>query len=459
MTGVSSGGRAPDLLEEAERALERLLLRAPALGVEVYLFRGRDRDLELKEGTLESVQESSERGIGLRLFDGPRMGFASAGSFEREDLDDLHRRALEQIRYFPPDEHRSLPAAPAAGTADRDLSASCFDEAAFSRPLEEYAERLLEMEGSARARDSRLEKILHSGYGESVEEVAIASSRGVRAFEQGTHFSAGISVSARSGGDLQVGSASQTARRAQELDLTRAALDAVFRTVSLLDARKLPSRRRAVLFDPWVAGELLDFLAGALSADAVQRGRSMFRGRIGSKVASALATFIDDPRRPGGLASGCFDDEGIATRPLRVIENGELRDFFYDSYTANKEGRASNGCAGRAGFKGVPGPAASNFYLAPGRPTREEVIRGTADGILVFDMMGMHTADAVSGEFSVGVSGVAIRSGEIVHGIRNAMIAANLRDLLAGIDAVADDLAFYGGCAAPTFRVDGLTVA
>ncbi|MDD5657081.1 MAG: metallopeptidase TldD-related protein, partial [Elusimicrobia bacterium] len=138
---------------------------------------------------------------------------------------------------------------------------------------------------------------------------------------------------------------------------------------------------------------------------------------------------------------------------------GVLKDYFYDTYTAAKDGRPGNASAGRGSYKGLPSPTHSNFYLAPGRATREELIAGTADGVLIMEIMGMHMADPISGEFSVGVSGLAISGGRLGQPVRKAMISGNLLDVLAGIDGVADDLTFYGSLGAPTFRVAQINVA
>lgn len=447
-----------DLAALADEALAWIVRRAPGLEAELYLSRSRDRGIELKEGRVDAVQESSEEGIGLRLLDGPRMGFASAGGLGLDALPELLGRARDQIRFLPHDEARVLPEAERE-SGDRRLAESVWDDGLFRKPLEDLLPAVADLEARALAADPRVAKVVHSGYGEGQSTVAIVSTAGVRACESGTSVSVGLSLAAKDGAQVQVGSASSCARRACELDWGALARDAAFRTTALVGARKLPSKRRAVLFDPWVAGELLEMLAGALSADAVQRGRSLLKGRLGERVAAPCVSFRDDPRLPGGLSSSLFDDEGVPTRTKAMVDGGVLKDFFHDAYTARREGSRSNGCAGRGGYKGMPGPGPSNFFLVPGESAREALIAGTQDGILVLEIMGMHTADPVSGEFSVGVSGVAVQGGELGHGIRGAMISANLLDLLARVDGVASDLRFYGSIASPTFRVAGLTVA
>lgn len=447
------------LLASAERALEAARRAAPGFAVEVYAARGRERALERKEGRPEQAFESAEEGLGLRLADGGRMAFVCGGGLSPETAADLARRARAQLPLMQADPARVLPAAVPPGRGPDGLAATLEDPEAFSRPLSELAPRLDAAAADARRAHKGVKTVLHAGYSESFSEVAVVSSAGVRAYERGSSAGVGFSMAAAAGAELQVGSGSRAARRAADLDWAAAAADAAFRASVLLGAKKLPGKKRDVLFDPWVAGDVLDLLAGPLSAEAVQRGRSLFRGRLGRRVASSAVTLTDDPHRPGGLGSALFDDEGLPTRRKTMVERGMLREFFYDSYTAARDGRASNASASRGGYRGLPGPSPTNLILEPGKLSREALLEGTKDGILVFEIMGMHTADPVSGELSVGVSGVAVRRGGIAHGIKGAMLSTNVLALFGAVDAVADDLVSYGSLSAPTFRAAGLQVS
>jgi PmbA protein len=185
----------------------------------------------------------------------------------------------------------------------------------------------------------------------------------------------------------------------------------------------------------------------------------LLAGRVGKKIASSLVTLRDDPRRPGGPASARFDDEGVPTRDKALVEAGVLRVLLHDSTTAARDGAASNGCGYRDGWSGLPGPGPSNLILAPGTTGRDALISGTKDGLLVLEVLGAHMIDPVSGEFSVGVSGLEIAKGALGKPFKGAMLAGNLLDLLARVDAVADDLTFHGSFASPTVRVSALDVA
>ncbi len=447
-----------DLKAFAGELLDWVRRQDPGLQAELYLARSEERGVEMREGRLDNLQHGSAEGAGLRVLGGGRMGFASAGGISPEGVRDLYRRAREQLSHIKPDPCRDFPA-PGPDAPDAELAASLWDDALFQAPLERAVARLEEADAAALRVDPRLSCVLRSGYGETRGEAVIANTRGVLSHERGSSASVGFSALAKDGGEVQVGSAYQSACRGAALDFGRVAAQAAERTVRLLGGRKLPSARRAVLFDPWAAGDILELVAGLLCADQVQRGKSLLAGCLGKKVGSELATFRDDPRRRGGLGSCLHDDEGCPTSAKTLIEAGVVRGYFYDTYTGRKDGLPGNASAGRGSYKGLPGPTHSNFSLEPGTMSRDKLISETADGLLVLDIMGMHMADPISGEFSVGVSGLAVSGGKLGAPVKKAMIAGSVKELLAGIDAKADDLTFYGSLGSPTFRVGGLSVA
>ncbi len=441
----------------ASAALEWARERAPACQAEIFLVRSRSRGVELRDGRLETLQENIEEGMGLRLFSEGRMGFTYSVGLDLAALEEGLSRLLEQLPHIPPDPHRVLP--PPGPSGPPAPEGELLDESLFERPIEAELGRLKKLEAAVLRCDPLVKRVISAGYGESLEEICVVNSLGVRACERGSHCSASVSAAAEGQGELQISYGSESGRFYRELDFERLARETAFRASSLIGSRKLPTGRRSVLFDPWVAGEMLELIAGLLSADEVQRGKSLLKGRLGQRIASPQVTLIDDPLKPGGVASSRFDAEGVPTRRKTMIDGGVLREYFYDTYTAHKDGVSSNGSAGRASFKGLPGPGSSNFLLVPGAMKREALLADTRDGILVLDIMGMHTADPVSGEFSVGVSGIAVQDGVLAGGVRGAMLSGNVLELLGRVDAVADDLRFHGSVGSPTFRVADLTVA
>jgi PmbA protein len=180
---------------------------------------------------------------------------------------------------------------------------------------------------------------------------------------------------------------------------------------------------------------------------------------MGERVAAAGVTLIDDGTYPTGIGSAPFDGEGVPSGKTVLVESGVLQGYLYNTYTAKKEGKASTGNAVRASFKTTPSVGTTNFYLKPGNQAPEELVREVSNGLYVLEVMGMHTANPISGDFSIGAKGVWIENGVLSRPVRGIVIAGNVIELLKQVDAVASDLRFFGSRGAATFRVTGLTVS
>ncbi len=450
-----------DLKALAGQSLDDVRARLPAgAEAEIYLSRSAGRSVELRRGRLDAVEDSESSGAGLRVIHDGRAGFASCGGLDPGKIRGLLAPALAQLKHSAGDYFRAFaPATAAEGSPPGLLEATLWDESVLAGSWKEKEESLKTLCAAAQAADKRVGDVLRAGYHEGRGESAVANTRGLLCVERGTFAGTGASVLALQAGERQIGSSSASARKGGGFDFKRLGETAARRACALLGARQAPSGPRAVIFDPWISGEFVDLIADLLCADAVQKGKSLMAKKIGLKVASPLITFIDDPRLPGGAASSLYDDEGCATKRKTMIKDGILQDYFYDVYCANKDGRRTNASAARGSYRGQPGPSASNFYLAPGKDKRDDIIAGTKKGVLVLEVMGMHTVDPVSGEFSIGVSGLEIEGGRLGAPLRSAMISGNLLDVLSRVDAVGSDLAFYGSTGAPTFRVAELSVA
>jgi PmbA protein len=229
------------------------------------------------------------------------------------------------------------------------------------------------------------------------------------------------------------------------------------RTLRRLGARQVPTAEVPVVFDPETAAEILGTVFGALSGYAVFRNATFLKDRIGQRVASPLVTLVDEGRRPRGFGSRPFDGEGLRTRRNVPLEEGVLRHFLCDSYSARKIGARSTGSA-RRGIGGGPSVGAGNLYFEPGTTTPEEILGGVDRGLYVTDLIGFGI-DLVSGDYSQGAVGHWIEKGRLVHPVHEVTIAGNLKQMLLDIDAVGTDLEWRGSSASPTLRIKRMTVS
>jgi len=440
------------LLSLGKKTLASLSLPA-GWGAELYLEQRQFREAGWAEKRPEDTRAGRTEGMALRVLKDGRQGFAFANEISPAALASLWEKAAAAAALSPPDPARRLPSPPIAVK-----SVGGLEKKLFGATVRVLQKRLAGLEKKLLAKDRRLKKALKLSVSESLDTKAVVNSQGVAVAESSTGVSFSAEVMGQQKGEVQVGWAYAQKRFWKDLDMDAVMAQARDRVLLAFGAGPLPSGNWPVIVDPWVGVEFLDLISDALTAEAVQRGRSFFAGLKGQPVASRLVTLLDDGRLPKGLATATYDDEGRPTQTTTLIDGGTLREFFYDTASAAREGRESTGHAMRPGIAGPPSAEPTNFYMKPGHVSRDRLIAGTTRAFLLQDVLGMHTADAVSGDFSVGASGLLVERGRVVRAVKGVTLAGNILDLLKHVDAVASDLTWHGSAGAPTFRVSALSV-
>jgi PmbA protein len=229
------------------------------------------------------------------------------------------------------------------------------------------------------------------------------------------------------------------------------------RTLRRLGARKVPTCEVPVVFDPETAAELMGTLFRALSGYSVFRNATFLKGRLGETVASPLLTLVDEGRRYRGLGARPFDGEGLATRRNVPLEQGVLRHFLCDAYSARKIGAKPTGSA-RRNVAGGPTVGAGNLFFEAGTTPPEQILGEVERGLYVTDLIGFGI-DLVSGDYSQGAVGQWIEKGRFAHPVHEITVAGNLKQMLMDVDAVGNDLVFRGSAASPTLRIRKMTVS
>lgn len=439
-----------ELLPEGRRLLSSLR-PGRNVHVELFLAGGRTRETAWGEGKPKDVQSALTRGMSVRVIEGGRQGFAFANEVSEERARTLFAEAREVAALLPKDSHRKMPknsrAAPLRLPYDKTL---------FRAPVKTLQDRLAAREKDLLQSDPRFKKVLTLSFRESEGSHAVLNTGGVAVEDRSTGVSFSLEVMGEDGGETLVAWDWSESSTWAKLDMERPSAGARSRLLTAFGAKPLPSGSYPVIFEPRMGADLLGLVASALSGEAAQKGRSFLGGKRGRAVASPLVTLVDDGRLPGGLASARFDDEGVPTRKNLLVSKGVLKGFYYDTFTAAREGRKSTGSAGRPGFKGAPAPAVSNFFLAPGRTPVKKLMADTPRAFIVQELLGLHTADPISGDFSLGASGLLWEKGAVVRAVKGVTLAGTLTELLKKIDAVGDDLAWQGATGCPTFRVSAL---
>lgn len=440
----------------------RSLVERAATGDEIEAFVSHSRTFQLRvfEGEVESSSAAEPRGAGVRVIRDQRVGFAFTTDLSTEGLDRVVAAATENSRSAGVDEAVAL----ADGWTRRPPPvAGIYDPRALEASPEEKVEFVKRLDAETRAADPRIRTVEDSVYADSTYEAAIVTSSGVEGSYQSSDAWCYSVAIATEGDDTQVGFDFDLAQSLYGLDATSTAQRSAQRAVGVLGARKIPSAKMPVVLDPYTAGQFLGVIAGALTGEAVQKGRSLFAGHLGDEVAAQAITLWDDGRIDGAPGSSPWDAEGVATGRTEVITGGVLNSFLYDVTSARREGISSTGNASRAGFRSAPGPAPSNLAFDPTGETVDEIWAKADRAFLVQDFHGVHSgANAISGDFSVGATGYLIEAGSVAQPVKEVTIAAPMLEILRGIVAVGDDrrwLPFGGSLGGATVLVAEMTVA
>jgi PmbA protein len=442
-------------LEQHADTVQKLLEGRQLDGWEIMVSHSRDLSIEAKGGKLDAFKCAEPLGVAIRVQRGAGLGFSFSTALDAASLARMVDGALVAAQMQTPDPCNCLPL-PAASYPE--LPGLCDDNLALI-PEEQKVERALELERLVLASDPRVKRVRKCSYGESLHGFSIRNSHGLSFGYRGSYVSCSVSAVAEADGDAQTGWDFGFANSFSGIDLERIAQGAGRKATSLLGARTIPTLRCQAVFDHRVATDLLEVISSSFLADNVHKGKSLFCGKLGERVFSELVSVRDNGVLSGGMGSAPCDGEGVPQQDTPLVSGGMLQGFLYDSYWGRKMGAPSTGNAVRAGVKGTPRLNAHNLFIAPGSARFEELVGGVVRGVLITDVMGIHTANPISGDFSVGASGFYLEGGEIQHPVKGIAIAGNLLELFRGVDMVADDLRFFGSAGSPALRVAELDVS
>ena len=426
-------------------------------GVEAFAMHSVDFEVSVYEGEVESLSSSETRGVGVRVVTGGRMGFASTSDVTEDGLRYALLEARSNAELASVDPGNVLPE-PAAWEPLGEI----FLPGLETVPVAEKVAAAIELERLTMAADARV-GVESSTYGDARLAMAISSTAGVSAEYARTEAFAYVAALARTEDETQTGMGFVQGRSFDALDLSVAAAEAALRAARLLGARKPATVRVPVVFDPMVTAQFLGSLSEALTAEAVQKGRSLFASLVGSPVAGAGLSLVDDGRLLEGPAAAPVDDEGVPTQRTVLVADGELRGFLYDTTTAARDGVASTGNAARSGYKSSPSVSPSNLFLDGTTVPPTEILARAEGGLYVQDVSGIHSGvNPVSGEFSVGATGLWIRGGGLDEPVREVTVSSTIVEMLLAVTALGADRRFFpfgGSLAGATLLLAEMTVA
>lgn len=446
-------------LVELGRSVVERAITAGADVAEAGVHSGSHLSVKVRMREPELVEEAGSRALGLRVMVGKRVASTYTSDLSPSGQQTLIEDALELARISEPDEFAGPPDPSELSASDQWQNLDTFDDAISLITADQALDRALRAERAAFDFDSRITNSEGSSFARARGVSALVTSGGFAGSDCGTYASVFVNpVADDEGGKKRSGYYWSASRHQADLEISEAVgLEAARRTIAQLGAKKLPTQELPVVFDKDAARSILGLLAGCVMGGSIWRRSSYLVGRVDSQVASDLVTIVDDPLVPRAPGSRPFDGEGLLSRRNTVVQSGMLQTYLLDGYSARKLGLKSTANASRSPSGGISA-STSNFVMAPGSMSRDELIADTPHGLYVTAMMGFGF-NGVTGDFSRGASGFLIRNGELTDPVSEVTISLNLDQLLQRIDAIADDLDHRTAIASPTFRVSSMTLA
>ena len=446
---------ALDLKELAADVVNRAM-NGGATAAECVVREGDEFSTTVRLGQVETLKESGSRAIGVRVFFGQRAASTYSSDFSSAGIERMLKSALELARITSEDPYAGIPEAAQLGSLSGDLN--LYHEDVYSLPGPERIDYARCAEKAALDADPRIKNSEGGSFDAATGRKILANSHGFLGEYRRSYCSVAVAPIAQdANGGMQRDYWYSVARSLAKLDRAEdVGKEAARRTLRRLGARKVKTAHVPVVLDPMVARSMLEHIFEGVNGDSVYRGASFLAGKLEQKIAGANVNVVDDGTMSGGFGTTPFDGEGIPTRRTVVIENGILKSYLLNTYTAKKLGLGTTANASR-GLAGTPGIGPGNYFLEPGTKTPKQIISDVKDGLYVTEFLG-HGANLVTGDYSRGASGMWIVNGELAYPVEEITVAGNLKDMFRNISEIGADLEFRGSVASPTIRIDGLTV-
>lgn len=420
-----------DLAEEAKREISKY-----SDDYEIFISRGKALQLDSQKTDLNFAKEEVNLGLGIRVVKDGRLGFAFTSDVSK--IAQTAENAYSNSKLNVADEYFSF-----AHPEKLPSVKNTFDKRYYDIELDEIIESLKSV--LAIVEDNGCQ-VTSGGFSSAYGEHLIVNSNGVEAFDKGTGFGMAVSINAMDGDELSTAYDSASSNL-YDLDGEKLALGVCELAKSSLGGEHIETGDMDVVLDYYAAiGLLSNFLSG-FSAENIQRGRSRLIGKEGEKITTENLSIYDDGTLDGGFSSGVCDDEGTASKRTPLVEDGVLKGFLYDIYTANKDGVESTSNGFRGSYAGTPSVGSSNVLF----DFKNSVDISEIDsGFLTTSVLGAHTANPITGDFSVECSNAfAIEKGELARPVKKAMMSGNIYDILSNCDALKSEIKQKGSFIIP----------
>lgn len=445
-----------------ERATKAGLKAGAPVAAEAFVSDTETIQVNVSGRAVEQMNAVKEAGIGVRVLRDGKMAFGSTNDLSPKAVGALAESLVQKVVFHTADEFNALPDAAdgglTAGPAGfEDLGS--YDEQVAAIPVQDKIKTALRMEAAGLDYSPKIAGSMMTIYQDGTVYTYVANSKGVGGWFRQSYVAGAVELTAADGearesGSYQNGFVKWADFNAEEMGKKSAEM-----AVSMLGAKPIPSAEMPLVISPEIGTQLWAFMAGMLSADEVQKGRSLFADKIGNAVAAKGFTLIDDGRLKGGTSTAPVDGEGIATQTTPLVVEGVLKTYLHDCYTAKKGKAKSTGNHARGGYSSAGGVGTTNLYLKPGEAAPEAIFAGIDRGFYLTVVLGLFAAiDQASGDFSIPSAGFLIEKGKRTVPVRGVTVGGNLFELLKAVDKVGSDLTWFQSLGSPTVSVSHVKI-
>ncbi len=438
--------------EETAQNIIDLTLKAGASDCDVVLAKSHGKSISCRFQKIEDLDESNEKTIGIRALVDQRQAFVSSSDIETDNVDKLVTKCVEMAKLAPIDDTAVL--------GDSSMFEHDAPDLDLFEKEEVNTETLIEAVKECEDAALSVKGITNSegaGASSSKGEFFLATSNGFNGGYQSSSSSVSCSVLAGQGQDMERDYEYAVKRHISDLPSAKeVGLTAAEKTLKRLNAKKISSTKLPVVFDKRISNDLLGYLASSISGTSIARGTSFLKDSLGKQIFNKDVTIIDDPAINRGLGSKPFDGEGIKVEKRELVSNGKLNTWILNTSTAKKLGLKTTGNASRS-VGSPPGVSTSNLYMTNGLKSYDDILSSINYGFYATELIGMGV-NLVTGDYSMGASGMLIEKGEITHAVSEVTIASNLKEIFMNLSA-ANDLEFKYRTNAPTVLIESMTLA
>ncbi len=447
---------------DIERLKERIFTYGKAQGfedMEIYYQRNSEFTCKVFQGEIDDYATSQEGGLSFRGIYNGKAGYAYTEKIDESAVEILIEAAKENAEIIENEDKEII-----------------FEGSKVYHNLDLYAEKLSTfsvdhklnfvktMEKEAYDLDPRVISVNYCVYTDMENEVQLYNTKGLSKSQKSNFALAYISAVVKENEEVQNALMFRAGRDIENFDPKVLAKKSVERARSYLGAKPVESKKYTILLENTAAADLLATFSGIFSADNVQKGRSLLKNKLGAAIGSKKLTIIDDALLANGGASRSFDNEGVASKKLTLVENGVLKSLLYNLKTAEKDGVISTGHGYKSSYKGTITVAPSNLYIEPGESTYEDLVGSLAEGLIITELNGLHSgANPVSGDFSLAARGYYVKAGKIERPVNQITIASNFYEMLQNIEEIGSDLELglpMGAyVSSPTLKIKEISVA